>query len=143
VLHPRNASLEAFGGLAASVRAAWTAETAWIDQWDIGNPARGQCGTSTLVLQDEHGGRVVRGLVHETGRSAVPTVHYWNLVGGRHVDLTWQQFSSSAFVLRSHFVDRDELLVSRWFTDRYATLRRRIDVRLASPPSALPPTSGP
>jgi len=132
VLDPRNASLQAFGVLAATVRSAWTAETAWIDEWDAANPARGQCGTSTLVLQDEHGGRLVRGLVHETGRSAVPTVHYWNVLDGRHVDLTWQQFSSTAFVLRSQVVERGELLVSDWFTHRYATLRRRIDARPAA-----------
>jgi hypothetical protein len=106
----------------------WTADTAWIDDWHGGNPARGQCGTSTLVLQDERGGDLVRGLVHETGRSAAPTVHYWNIVDGVHVDFTWQQFSVSSFVLRSEAVRREELLESPWFTDRYERLRARLDV---------------
>ena len=134
VLDPWDSSLARFGSFAATVRSAWSAETAWIDAWDPGNPAGGQCGTSSLALQDEHGGTVVRGLVHDTGRSATPAVHYWNVIAGRHVDLTWQQFSPSAFVLRSDVVGRDDLLVSSWFEDRYATLRGRIDSRLAESP---------
>lgn len=121
--HPR---LGAFDGFAATVRATWDGDTAWIDDWDHGNPARGQCGTSSLVLQDEHGGRLARGLVHDTGRSARPVVHYWNVLRGGHVDLTWQQFSEWAFVIRWEPVDRAQLLVAPWFTDRYATLRHRV-----------------
>src|SRR4051794_14580185 len=136
VLDPWNASLASFGVLAATVRSVWAAETAWIDEWDRRNPARGQCGTSSLVLQDERGGDVVRGLVHETGSSVVPAVHYWNVIDGRHVDLTWQQFSASAFVLKGDLVHRGDLLVSGWLTDRYARLRRRLDARLAEPVDA-------
>jgi hypothetical protein len=132
VLHPFNPSLVPFEALAAHVRSGWAEDTAWIDGWHSGNAARGQCGTSSLVLQDECGGYLARGLVHETGRSAVPTVHYWNVVEDRHVDLTWQQFSTTAFVLRWEPVDRVDLLVNDWFTGRYATLRRRV----AEPPSA-------
>jgi hypothetical protein len=79
------------------------------------------------VLQDEHGGYLARGLVHDTGRSAEPVVHYWNVVRDRHVDLTWQQFSVSAFVLRWELVRREDLLVTAWFTERYVTLRERVD----------------
>lgn len=127
VLDPWNPWLAGFDPLAATVRSTWDAKTSWIDDWHPGNPARGQCGTSSLVLQDERGGHLAHGVVHETGRSAVPTVHYWNVLHGRHVDLTWQQFSASAFVLRWQLVDRDDLLVTDWFTDRYRALRHRID----------------
>src|SRR4051794_19006176 len=143
VLEPWDASLGSFRAFAATVRAAWSAETAWIDAWDPRNPARGQCGTSSLALQDEHGGTVVRGLVHDTGRCAAPAVHYWNVIDGRHVDLTWQQFSPSAFVLRSDVVGRDDLLVSRWFEDRYDTLRRRIDSGPAETPRRPSAPPGP
>jgi hypothetical protein len=130
VLDPWNRWLASFAPVAAAVRGAWTAETAWIDDWDCRSPARGQCGTSTLIFQDQHGGELVRGLVHETGRSAAPTVHYWNVLGDRHVDLTWQQFSSTAFVLRSERVRRAELLANDWFIHRYRVLRERVDARL-------------
>jgi hypothetical protein len=137
VLDPWNPWLASFGALAAVVRSEWSADTAWIDDWDPANPARGQCGTSALVLQDECGGEVVRGLVHETGTSRSPTVHYWNVFGDRHVDLTWQQFPVRAFVIRSERVRRDDVLVNAWFTDRFAVLRRRLDARSATP-SAVP-----
>jgi hypothetical protein len=119
------------------MRPAWSADTAWIDDWNARNPARGQCGVSSLVLQDECGGDLVRGWVHETGESATPTVHYWNAFGDRHVDLTWQQFSDRAFVIRSEPVHRDELLVSEWFLARYARLRRRLDGQLDRPRTAV------
>jgi hypothetical protein len=127
VLDPWCPRLGSFGELATSLRSAWSSETAWIDDWDSGNPARGQCGTSALVFQDECGGELVRGWVHETGRSVTPTVHYWNLVDERHVDFTWQQFSPFAFVLRSESVHRDALLVNQWFIRTYARLRNRFD----------------
>jgi hypothetical protein len=127
VLDAWNPWLTTFAPLASTVRSSWDADTAWIDDWHPDNPARGQCGTSSLVLQDEHGGYLARGLVHDTGRSAEPIVHYWNVVRDRHVDLTWQQFSASAFVLRWELVRREHLLVTAWFTARYVTLRERVD----------------
>jgi hypothetical protein len=127
VVQPWNRRLASFGPFAASLRSQWDAHTSWIDDWDHRNPARGQCGTSTLALQDECGGEMFRGLVHETGHSTVPTVHYWNVIAGVHVDLTWQQFTTSSFVLRSEPVRREELLVNRWFIDRYELLRDRLD----------------
>jgi hypothetical protein len=133
VLHPLNRSLAEFERVAARVRSSWADETAWIDDWDTANPARGQCGTSSLVLQDECGGYLARGLVHETGRSATRTVHYWNVVDDRHVDLTWQQFSTTSFVVRWEAVDRLDLLVNDWFTGRYATLRGRVDEHFLAP----------
>ena len=126
VLDPRSPWVASFAELAARLRSAWSADTAWIDDWDSRNPARGQCGTSALVLQDESGGEIVRGLVHETGRSRTPTVHYWNIVHDRHVDLAWQQFSAWAFVIRSERVQREELLVNDWLIRRYVHLRRTL-----------------
>ena len=127
VLDASHPWLGGFDDFATRVRAAWDGDTAWIDDWDHRNPARGQCGSSSLVLQDECGARLVRGLVHDTGRSVRPVLHYWNLVHRRHVDLTWQQFSDWAFVIRWEPVDREQLLVTSWFTDRYETLRARVD----------------
>jgi hypothetical protein len=132
VLDPWNRWVAGFDAVAARVRSAWGDDTAWIDDWDSANPAGGQCGSSSLVLQDERGGHLVRGLVHETGRSAVATVHYWNVVGGRHLDLTWQQFSPSSFVLRWEAIGRDDLLVNDWFIRRYTALRNRVDPGLAA-----------
>jgi hypothetical protein len=126
VLDAWNPTLAELEPLASTIRSSWDEDTAWVDGWDPRNPARGQCGSTSLVFQDERGGCLARGLVHDTGRSALPVVHYWNVARDRHVDLTWQQFSAGAFVLRWTLVGREELLTSPWFTDRYTTLRERV-----------------
>jgi hypothetical protein len=132
VLQATSPWLTRFLPLSATLRSTWDGDTAWIDDWDADNPARGQCGSSSLVLQDEWGGYLARGLVHDTGRSALPVLHYWNVVHDHHVDLTWQQFSDWAFVLRWELVPREQLLVAPWFVDRYATLRSRVDAEVAA-----------
>lgn len=128
VLHPCHRWLTSFGALAAKVRASWDADTAWIDDWDPRNPARGQCGTSALALQDERGGKLVRGVVDEASALGAHAVHYWNVFDGRHADLTWQQFPPWARVVQRELITRDDLLENPWFTDRYLALRSRLDV---------------
>jgi len=59
--------------------------------WHRDNPARGQCGTTALVVHDLLGGDLILADVYEHG---MPTGHhYWNrLPDGREVDLTREQF---------------------------------------------------
>jgi hypothetical protein len=110
--------------LAAVLRAAWDADTAWIEDWHPRNPPRGQCGSTAIVLQDLRGGALMRGLVEET--PGIRAVHYWNVLDIGQVDLTWQQFPVTARIVLGERVDRSELLVNRWFVDRYETLRARV-----------------
>src|SRR4051812_43598702 len=58
----RRTSLEE---LAVVLRQGWHADTSWIDDWDAQCPARGQCGSTALVLNDLRGGELMRGLVDE------------------------------------------------------------------------------
>jgi hypothetical protein len=125
VLDTRDRWLSSFHDLAVVVRAAWAADTAWVDDWNGVNPARGQCGTSSILLQDERGGTLVRGLVEAAGHPVA--VHYWNEFEAGHVDLTWQQFPPSARVVHSEPVTRQDLLVTQWLISRYQTLRSRVD----------------
>jgi hypothetical protein len=72
-----------------AVRAAWAASTS-VDPagWDSRNPAWGQCAVTALVLQDEFGGELLRGLVNGVS-------HYFNrLPDGTDIDLTREQFGS-------------------------------------------------
>src|SRR5215204_1980615 len=103
---------------------AWRADTAWIDDWDPCNPPRGQCGSSTLVLQDLHGGALIRGLVQDSLNRLV--VHYWNYLSTGEVDVTWTQFGASARLVRAEHVDRADLLTSGWLIGRYELLRDRV-----------------
>lgn len=112
--------------LAAVLARAWKADSAWIDDWDDRNPARGQCGSTALVVQDLCGGSLMTGIVLD--RSFARHVHYWNVLGGDPVDLTWHQFPGPARIVRSERVERGLLLRGAWFTDRYELLRARVRV---------------
>jgi hypothetical protein len=125
---PRSARFHAVDDLAAVLRDAWRADTAWIDDWHPRNPPRGQCGSTALVVQDVRGGTLMRGLVEETPEQQKPTVHYWNTLDIGQLDLTWQQFPPSARIVLGEPVERADLLTSRWLTERYETLRARVGV---------------
>jgi hypothetical protein len=114
--------------LASILPRVWCCDTAWIDDWDERNPARGQCGTTALVVQDLYGGALATGIVNNGSDDLA--VHYWNVLSTGPVDLTWQQFAPSAQVLRCQPVDRDYLLRTGWFVDRYEALRDRSRVLL-------------
>jgi hypothetical protein len=89
---PRPIDLET---LRPILRAAWGADTCDphdLPDWHAGNPARGQCGVTALIIQDLLGGDLILGEVFagdtRTG------YHSWNrLADGREVDLTLEQFS--------------------------------------------------
>jgi hypothetical protein len=74
--------------LRRALEAAWSYETsATPASWSLENPARGQCAVTALVVQDEMGGELLRGVVN--GES-----HYWNrLPDGTELDWTIQQYA--------------------------------------------------
>ena len=119
------ASLDA---LANVLPLAWDAQTAWIEDWVEWNPARGQCGSTALVLQDLRGGTLITGVVQD-GRNT-QFVHHWNALPTATADLTWQQFGPGARILTCETVSRSELLRNPWFINQYHTLRDRVNVLL-------------
>lgn len=62
---------------------AWSLETSSI--WSSDNPARGQCGVTSLVVQD-----MFRGLILKTLLPEGP--HFYNLIEGCRCDFTAGQF---------------------------------------------------
>ena len=116
--------------LAAAIRAEWAADTAWIDDWSADNAPRGQCGSSSIVLQDHRGGELMSALVQEAPGDL--TVHYWNVLDLGQVDLTWHQFARSARIVQAKVVTREDLLTTAWLTNRYEKLAARVVDRLAS-----------
>lgn len=75
-----------------ALRLSWRRDTSDDPEgWWSGNPARGQCAATALVVRDWFGGVLLRADVERDG---VPVqVHYWNrLPSGRQVDLTVEQF---------------------------------------------------
>ena len=112
--------------LAARLTRAWKADSAWIDDWDDRNPARGQCGSTALVVQDVCGGALMSGIVLDG--SMTRHVHYWNVLGGDRVDLTWNQFTGPTRIVRSEPVGRAGMLRTQWFAERYEALRARVNL---------------
>ena len=80
--------------LSDAIAASWSAETcdpSDLEDWHEGNPSRGQCGVSALVINDYLGGDLLLARVSVDGVER--SFHYWNrLPDGHEVDLTRAQF---------------------------------------------------
>jgi len=81
----------------SAVRSSWGPDTLfasddYMARGGSGQPSRGQCGTTALVIQDVLGGDLMIADVEYEGR--VDGVHYWNVTpGGVELDLTRDQFT--------------------------------------------------
>jgi hypothetical protein len=115
-----------------AVRSAWGADTCApedLPDWHAGNPARGQCGVTALVLHDLLGGELVRGEVRVGGRRT--DLHWWNrFPGGLEIDLTREQFAPHETVTGGTAVERPGRIVR--LAAQYETLRGRVLATLAA-----------
>jgi len=75
------------------LRSVYAADTAQPHNgvWTPDNPAKGHCAVVAMIVQEYFGGEIMRCLVDDPE----PIVHYYNKVGGRNIDLTWDQFSDN------------------------------------------------
>jgi hypothetical protein len=109
------------------VRASWGADTcdpADLDNWHPGNPAKGQCGTTALVLHDLFGGVLMLGEVHVAGSKV--GWHYWNRFGAElEIDLTREQFGPDELVIGGKTVERPSGPPRRC-AEQYDILRERV-----------------
>ena len=124
--------LHRFRDIEAAIRASWSVETCDpddLDDWHSGNPSRGQCGVTALVLNDLLGGDLL--LAEVTVAGTRRGYHYWNvLADGAEVDLTRAQFGVDEVVGEPTQVKRPPGPVRRCAT-QYALLRSRVLARLA------------
>lgn len=100
---------------AERLESAWSIETSSL--WSPINPARGQCGVTSLVVHDLFKGRILKTLL-----PAGP--HFYNLIGGRRYDFTSSQFGSK-IVYQDLASDREEAM-SDTSPEQYRALRRRL-----------------
>ncbi|MFG1677003.1 hypothetical protein [Micromonospora sp. NPDC049282] len=109
------------------LRASWGADTCDphdLPDWHPGNPARGQCGVTALIVQDLLGGELVLGEVF-VGDVRVG-YHYWNrLPDGSDVDLTADQFHPQEAVVGGQVQRRPPGPPGRC-RQEYELLRRRV-----------------
>jgi 8-oxo-dGTP pyrophosphatase MutT (NUDIX family) len=107
--------------------AAWGPDTCDphdLASWRTDNPARGQCGTTALVVQDLLGGELVVGDVYVDGVKVGH--HWWNqLPDGTEVDLTAGQFHPGETVTKGEVRLRPPDAPGRC-RGQYELLRHRI-----------------
>jgi hypothetical protein len=66
----------------------WCPETAYRKKdYSPELPSRGQCYVTSLLINHLFGGEIINGKVKYNGES-----HYWNIVNGKGVDLTSDQY---------------------------------------------------
>jgi hypothetical protein len=111
-----------------AIEGSWSVETCDpVDapEWSLNNSARGQCGSTALVLNDIFGGEllVAEVLRHDQSRQGN---HYWNrLPDGREIDLTRQQFTEDEVVQPPRRVSRPTGPPRRC-AEQYDLLRERV-----------------
>jgi hypothetical protein len=94
---------------------AWSRETSSL--WSPDNPARGQCGVTSLVVQDVFGGQILKTLIQQ-----VP--HFYNLIAERRFDFTSAQFADP-IDYEDRPSDREEAM-SDTDLEQYRALRARL-----------------
>ncbi|EDY59718.1 conserved hypothetical protein [Streptomyces sviceus ATCC 29083] len=111
-----------------AVRNSWGADTCPpedLPQWSTGNPARGQCGVTAMVLNDLLGGELIRGEVRVNGEFR--DYHWWNRIGiGVEIDLTRGQFRPEEIVTGGTVVPRPPVTEWRRLREEYELLRSRV-----------------
>lgn len=111
-----------------AVCAAWGADTCMPEElpaWSAQNPARGQCGPTSLVLCEILGGDLVHADVHRAGVHIGG--HYWNrLPGGIEIDLTRRQFDADEVVGAGSAVPPPTDMRPGRCVEQWELLRRRV-----------------
>ncbi len=111
-----------------AIERSWSATTTFCpDGWEERDPAWGQCGVTAVLLVDCYGGDLRRGTaVQPDGWS---TTHYWAVVDGVEVDLTWRQFPVGTAVHEPVAIERRAILANRWMVARFDELRGNFAIR--------------
>lgn len=122
-----------------AVRASWGVDTCDPDDragWHPGNPSRGQCGVTALVLNDLFGGELVLGEVRVAGERT--GVHWWNRFGaGVEVDLTRDQFRPDEEIVGARVIQRPDEPPKRC-REEYELLKERVLRRAKAAPTTCP-----
>jgi len=119
--------------LEATIRMSWSEDTCDpVDlPWAPANPAKGQCGVTTLVLHDLLGGELAVAEVDLAGQRQ--GYHSWlRTSGGIDVDLTRDQFIDGEHIRAPQILQRPPGPPKRC-AEQYLRLRTRVFARLGLP----------
>lgn len=116
------------------LESSWFKETsADPKNWNIFNPAWGQCAVTALVVQDFFGGELLRAVAKSKKGNSVS--HYWNLLpDNQEIDLTMKQFSDDTSLENEEKRDRKYVLSFLQTRKRYSLLRLAIENKISENP---------
>lgn len=98
-------------------KSCWAADTS-AGGYTPEHPSTGQCAVTALLVQDLHGGKIVRTTTPEGS-------HYFNVINGQEADLTRDQFTVWFPTGPTEERMREYLLSSAETVQRYKILTRR------------------
>jgi len=120
-----------FTGLESAIRSSWSIETCDptdVPVWTPGEPSRGQCAVTALVVHDLLGGELLEAEVDHADGSR-QGFHYWNRFAGVDVDLTRRQFANGEVVQTPQLIAR--LPDVPWLAqEQYVIFRDRVNAAL-------------
>ena len=111
---------------------SWCMETAYPGDrinWSPEKSSIGQCTVTAMILYDYFGGRIIRGYSKK-----YDIYHYWNIIDGVKIDITFSQFfPDKADIEFDKVVEKKEkdLLRIRNVRLRYQLLKKKVTDYLA------------
>jgi hypothetical protein len=109
------------------IEKCWGEDTAYYDfLWCKNNnhKSSGQCRITALLIQELFGGDIVYS--HVKGNNDFD--HYWNLIGGIEIDLTFDQFEEGTIFATSKKISREQTINNDKRTiETYSILKTRFE----------------
>ncbi len=97
----------------------WCIQTSSL--WTIDNPAKGQCGVTSLIINDYFDGTILKTFT-------VKGWHFYNYINGKRYDFTKSQFAHE--IPYSDFASTRDEAFSDTNQDQYNILKKRFEDKL-------------
>jgi hypothetical protein len=123
--------------LTQALHQAWDENTGYANatSWTNENPSRGQCMTSSLVVQDYFGGDIVR---YEVTADNLNETHYFNILeDGTRIDTTGAQYKIAVSMkpkpvqLGAFISLREKRLSDEETHEKYLLLKSKVEAIIA------------
>jgi hypothetical protein len=101
------------------LKQCWSLETS--SRYTPGNPYRGQCGVTSLVIQDYFGGEILKTRIGEVW-------HFYNRISGKQYDFTANQFDHQ--IHYEHVISNKSEAFEDTNDSQYQILKQRFEKAL-------------
>lgn len=108
-----------FETIESLLKKCWSKESSTL--YTPQNPAKGQCGVTSLVIQDIFGGEIVK-------TETIEGWHYYNRFEDKYIDFTESQFERRVIYV-NHLSNREEAMQDT-NQEQYSYLKKRFTEEL-------------